>query len=96
MKNRILGNGLEVSEISLGCMGMTHAFGAPSDKKEMTDLLHKAVDLGYKYFDTAECYTGKDANGAEFENEKEIQFDSTGGDKLITTKSEIDEWIKQL
>lgn len=34
--------------------------------------------------------------GAEFEYEKEIQFDSTGGDKLITPKSEIDEWIKLL
>lgn len=35
-------------------------------------------------------------NGAEFEKEKEIQFDSTGGAELITPESEIDEWIKQL
>ena len=34
--------------------------------------------------------------GAEFECEKEIQFDSTGGDQLITSEAEIDEWIKQL
>lgn len=34
--------------------------------------------------------------GAEFENEKEIQFDSTGGNKLITPEAEINEWIKQL
>ena len=34
--------------------------------------------------------------GAEFEYEKEIQFDSTGGDQLITLEAEIDEWIKQL
>lgn len=34
--------------------------------------------------------------GAEFEHEKEIQFDSTGGDQLITPETELDEWIEQL
>ena len=34
--------------------------------------------------------------GAEFECEKEIQFDSTGGNQLITSEAEIDKWIKQL
>ncbi|MCM1363572.1 MAG: aldo/keto reductase [Faecalibacterium sp.] len=70
MNKRILGNGLEVSTVSLGCMGMTHAFGAPSDKNEMTKLLHQAVDMGYIYFDTAECYTGKDKNGIVQYNEE--------------------------
>lgn len=56
MKTRILGNDLIVSAIGLGCMGMSHAYGAPADKKEMTELLAKAVDMGYTFFDTAEVY----------------------------------------
>ena len=34
-KTRILGQGLEVSAIGLGCMGMDHAYGAPADREEM-------------------------------------------------------------
>lgn len=37
-------------------MGMSHAYGAPADKREMTDLLADAVDMGYTLFDTAEVY----------------------------------------
>lgn len=37
-------------------MGMSHAYGAPADKKEMTELLAQAVDMGYTFFDTAEVY----------------------------------------
>lgn len=57
MNYRYLGNrGLRVSAISLGCMGMSHAYGAPADHREMTELLAKAVDMGYDFFDTAEVY----------------------------------------
>ena len=56
MKTRILGKDLEVSAVGLGCMGMSHAYGPASDKKEMTELLSKAVDKGYTFFDTAEVY----------------------------------------
>lgn len=57
MKCRDLGNrGLRVSAIGLGCMGMSHAYGAPADHREMTELLAKAIDLGYDFFDTAEVY----------------------------------------
>lgn len=58
MKTRKLGN-LEVSEVGLGCMGMHHAYGAPRDEKEMVNLIHKAVDLGITFFDTAEIYEAK-------------------------------------
>lgn len=54
MDERILGKDLKVSSIGLGCMGMSHAYGAPADKKEMTELLAAAVDMGYTFFDTAE------------------------------------------
>lgn len=56
MKYRTLGKDLKVSTVGLGCMGMRHAYGAPADKKEMTELLAKAVDMGYTFFDTAEVY----------------------------------------
>ncbi|MDE6760686.1 MAG: aldo/keto reductase [Lachnospiraceae bacterium] len=56
MKDRILGKDLRVSAIGLGCMGMSHAYGAPADKREMTELLSQAVDMGYTFFDTAEVY----------------------------------------
>ena len=56
MKTRILGKDLKVSDIGLGCMGMSHAYGLPADKKEMESLLAKVVDLGYCFFDTAEIY----------------------------------------
>lgn len=57
MKYRTLGtSGLRVSAVGLGCMGMSHGYGAPADKKEMTELLAYAVDMGYTFFDTAEVY----------------------------------------
>lgn len=57
MNYRYLGNrGLRVSAIGLGCMGMSHAYGAPADHREMTELLAKAMDMGYDFFDTAEVY----------------------------------------
>lgn len=56
MEYRILGNNLTVSAIGLGCMGMSHAYGAPADKTEMIKLLAEAVDMGYTFFDTAEVY----------------------------------------
>lgn len=56
MQTRTLGKDLTVSAIGLGCMGMSHAYGAPADKKEMTELLAQAVDMGYTFFDTAEVY----------------------------------------
>jgi aryl-alcohol dehydrogenase-like predicted oxidoreductase len=49
-------SGLEVSAIGLGCMGMSFAYGPPPDRKEMIDLLRKAVELGVTLFDTAEAY----------------------------------------
>src|SRR5271169_1543324 len=57
MQKRKLGkSNLEVSAIGLGCMGMSFSYGPPKDKKEMTTLLHAAVDRGVTFFDTAEVY----------------------------------------
>ena len=56
MQKRKLGNsGLEVSALGLGCMRMS--FGdTPTDKQEMIDFMHKAVERGVTFFDTAEVY----------------------------------------
>jgi len=57
MQERKLGkSGLEVSAVGLGCMGMSFSYGPPKDKKEMTSLLHAAVERGITFFDTAEIY----------------------------------------
>lgn len=56
MRKRILGNGLEVSSIGLGLMGMDHAYGKPADRKQMIDLIRKSIDLGGNFFDTAVVY----------------------------------------
>ena len=57
MEKRILGNsGLEVSAIGLGCMGLSHAFGPPTDKQEAIGLIRSAVERGVTFFDTAQMY----------------------------------------
>lgn len=57
MKTRKLGNSnLEVSSIGLGCMGMSFGYGTIADKNEMIKLMHKAVEMGVTFFDTAEVY----------------------------------------
>lgn len=61
MEYRVLGlSGLRVSAVGLGCMGMSHAYGAPANKEEMTALLADAVEMGYTFFDTAEMYGTSD------------------------------------
>ncbi len=70
MKKRVLGkSGLEVSSIGLGCMGMTHGFGGPSDDKEMMDVIRGAYNLGVTMFDTAEVY--------QYRAEDEVKYNET-------------------
>jgi aryl-alcohol dehydrogenase-like predicted oxidoreductase len=56
MQTRTLGQGLEVSALGLGCMGMSHAFGPPPPREEMITLLRGAAERGVTLFDTAEVY----------------------------------------
>lgn len=60
METRILGKDLTVSAVGLGCMGFSHAYGAPTDEKETVCLLRRAFELGYTFFDTAEVYGTSD------------------------------------
>lgn len=60
MKTRKLGQGLTVSELGLGCMGMSIAYGA-ADETESIATIQRALDLGVTFLDTAEMY-GMGAN----------------------------------
>jgi aryl-alcohol dehydrogenase-like predicted oxidoreductase len=56
MQQRTLGTqGLSVSALGLGCMGMTWAYGS-GDEKSGIDTIHRALDLGVNFLDTAEIY----------------------------------------
>ena len=69
MQNRILGKDLEVSAVGLGCMGFTHAYGTAMDETEAAKAIAAALDMGYTFFDTAECYLGNRADGTLARNE---------------------------
>ena len=56
MKTRMLGNGLEVSAIGLGCMSMTEVYGPAGNSKDMIELIRNAHERGVTLFDTAEAY----------------------------------------
>lgn len=72
MKTRKLGKtNLEVNPIGLGCMGFSHAYGAAVDKNLAIKTIRAAYDeIGYNFFDTAECYTGTTADGPISNNEE--------------------------
>ena len=60
MTDRVLGAGLTVSSVGLGCMGFSHAYGAPTGEEEAVRAIRAAFDLGYTLFDTAEVYGTQD------------------------------------
>jgi len=59
LPSRTLGtHGLDVSSIGLGLMGMSHAYGSPAERDEQESIatIHRAIELGCTFFDTAEAY----------------------------------------
>ncbi|WP_026792231.1 aldo/keto reductase [Pleomorphomonas oryzae] len=56
MQKRILGNGLEVSALGLGCMGLSFGYGPATDRSEAIKLIRAAHERGVTLFDTAEAY----------------------------------------
>ncbi|WP_137992714.1 aldo/keto reductase [Streptomyces vilmorinianum] len=55
MRTRMLGGGLEVSAVGLGCMGMSHVYGA-ADEDASIATIHRALDIGTTFLDTADVY----------------------------------------
>lgn len=55
MQNRQLGAELNVFPVGLGCMGMSHGYGG-QDEADAIRTLHRAVEIGVNFFDTAEVY----------------------------------------
>lgn len=71
MEKRRLGkSGFMVNPVGLGCMGFSHAYGEPTEKGAAVEMIKKAYDMGYNFFDTAECYTGINADGTTSYNEE--------------------------
>lgn len=60
METRILGKNFAVSAVGLGCMGFSHAYGAPTEETETVQMIRNAYELGYTFFDTAEIYGTSD------------------------------------
>jgi aryl-alcohol dehydrogenase-like predicted oxidoreductase len=56
MQKRMLGQGLEVSALGLGCMGLSHGYGPATDRGDAVALIRAAVERGITFFDTAEIY----------------------------------------
>ena len=59
-----------VNRVGFGCMGFSHASGAPTPKEEAIQALREAYKIGYNFYDTAECYTGVNSDGSINYNEE--------------------------
>lgn len=100
MKYRELGkSGLKVSALGLGCMGMSHGYGAAADKKKMINLIHQAIEKRITFFDTAEVYgpyTNEELVGEALESYRKDVVIATkcgiqmvDGKQIVTGKPEI-------
>lgn len=84
MRQKRLGNSdIMISAVGLGCMGLSHASGAPTEKSEAVKILRQAHEIGYTFFDTAECYTGINPDGSIHYNEEIV------GDALRPIRDEV-------
>ncbi len=98
MKSRILGKNLEVSPVGLGCMGFSHAYGTATDEKTAVKAIQQAAEMGYTFFDTAECYIGENADGSISYNEELVgkALDSCRDKVKVATKCGVRHENRQL
>lgn len=69
-RKRLGSTNFYVNQVGLGCMGFSHAYGLAEDRETAVKMIRKAYDMGYDFFDTAECYTGHFADGSISYNEE--------------------------
>jgi len=103
LSTRKLGSqGLEVGAIGLGCMGMSQSYG-PADETESIATLHRAIELGCNFFDTAENYgpfTNETLLGRAFKDRREKAVIATkfgsrfDGDKIVGMDSRPENIVK--
>ena len=96
LPTRTLGSqGLEVSALGLGCMGMSQSYGVPDDRESVATL-HRAIELGVTFLDTAEAYgpfTNEELIGRALEGRRDQVVIATKfgfrfeGDRLVGTDS---------
>ena len=99
MKKRQLGKtNMYVNPIGLGCMGFSHAYGLPQDKQTAIKTIRSAYELGYNFFDTAECYTGQNVDGTISYNEELVgeALKDVRDHVFIATKFGVEHQGKQL
>jgi aryl-alcohol dehydrogenase-like predicted oxidoreductase len=88
-KRKLGSQGLEVSEIGLGCMPMSQSYG-PADQDEAIRALHRSIDLGCTFFDTAEVYgphTNEDLLGRAFKGRRSaVTIATKFGFKIVDGK----------
>ncbi len=80
MRQRTLGQGLTVPALGLGCMGMSQSYGVPDDQESIATI-HRALDLGVTFLDTADAY-------GPFSNERLVGRAISGrrGEVVLATK----------
>jgi len=89
-KRKLGRQGLEVSALGLGCMGMSQSYGA-ADETESIATIHRALDLGVTFFDTAEVYgpfTNEDLVGRALAGRRhEVVIATKFGFRIVEGKS---------
>lgn len=85
MKYRILGEDLKVSEIGLGCMGFSHAYGAPTEKKEAVRLIEQAVNISLAWMLCKKPYLVPIPGSRK---ERRL-MENAGASKIVLTTSEV-------